>query len=672
MRDARRCGVRDLPAGTITLLFTDIEGSTHLLQQLGDYYGELLASCRALLRNAFQEQRGQEVDTQGDATFAVFARASDALSAAVAAQRALAAYSWPQGVAVRVRMGLHTGEPSRVTEGYVGQDVQRAARIMSAAHGRQVLLSQTTRDLIAHGGAEGVSLRDLGEHRLKDFEQVMCLYQVVIAGLPDGFPPLKTLDGRADTLPVPPTALVGREDEGQLLRREDVRLVTLTGPGGTGKSRLSIQVAAGLRDVFIGGVFFVSLAPITDSTLVLPTIAQVLGIRDGAGQTLALRVVETLQWRPVLLVLDNFEQVVGAAGQVADLLASCLRLKVLVTSREVLHVRAEHEFAVPPLALPDPARLPKLVALARISSVALFVQRVQAVKPEFRLTTANAREVAEICVRLDGLPLAIELAAARVKLLPPPALLARLGQRLTVLTSGARDAPARQQTLRNTIEWSYHLLEADEQRLFQRLSVFVGNCTLEAVEAVCSALDTADAAGSVLEGVASLIDKNLLQQIEQTQGEPRLVMLETIREYGLEALAVSGEMEATRQAHSAYYLVLAEKTEPELRGQQQAIWEWRMEREYDNLLAAWQWAVEHGKSGQRVELILRLYGVLVRFSMGHSNMSEGTNYLKASTFTNNIQTRRCRYSAIAYKGDKASVGHDPLARPFSTGGGSHG
>ncbi len=548
--------MRDLPTGTITLLFTDIEGSTQLLHQLGDGYGELLAACRALLRSAFQEQRGHEVDMQGDAIFAVFARASDALSAAVAAQRALAAYSWPQGVAVRVRMGLHTGEPSRVTEGYVGLDVHRAARIMSAAHGGQVLLSQTTHDLVAHDGAEGVSLRDLGEHRLKDFEQAMRLYQLVIAGLPADFPPLKTLDGLADTLPVPPTALVGREDEvaqiGKLLRREDVRLVTLTGPGGMGKSRLSIQVAAGLREVFVGGVFFVSLAPISDPMLVLPTIAQVLGIRDVAGQAQAPRVVETLQRGPVLLVLDNFEQVIGAAGQVADLLVSCPRLKVLVTSREVLHVRAEHEFAVPPLALPDPARLPRLAALARFSSVALFVQRVQAVKPEFRLTTANAREVAEICVRLDGLPLAIELAAARMKLLSPQALLARMGRLLTLLTGGARDVPTRQQTLRNTISWSYHLLNAQEQRLFRWLSVFVGGCTLQAAEAVCAGT------GDEMNDIASLIDKSLLRSIQQTgedSEEPRLLMLETIREYGQELLASGGEATDAREAHADYFLL---------------------------------------------------------------------------------------------------------------------
>jgi len=617
--------VRDLPTGTITLLFTDIEGSTQLLQQLGDSYGELLAACRALLRDAILASQGHEVDTQGDAIFAVFARASDALSAAVAAQRALAAYSWPQGVVVRVRMGLHTGEPSRVTEGYVGLDIHRAARIMSAAHGGQVLLSQTTRDLVEHEGAEGISLRDLGEHRLKDFEQAMQLYQVVIAGLPADFPPLKTLDGGAATLPVPPTALVGREDEvaqiGKLLRREDVRLVTLTGPGGTGKSRLSIQVAAGLRDVFVGGVFFVSLASIADTMLVLPTIAQVLGIRDGAGQTLVVRMVETLQQRPVLLVLDNFEQVVGAAEQVADLLASCPRLKVLATSREVLHVRAEHEFAVPPLVLPDPAHLPRLAALARFSSVALFVQRAQAVKPEFRLTTANAREVAEICVRLDGLPLAIELAAARMKLLSPQALLARMGRLLTLLTGGARDVPTRQQTLRNTISWSYDLLNTQEQRLFRWLSVFVGGCTLQTAEAVCAGN------GFELDDIASLIDKSLLRSIEQTGEdgeEPRLIMLETIREYGQELLVSGGEATDAREAHADYFLQLAEEAVPALDGPLLTSWLDRLEQEHDNLRAALRWFLE----ADLPEMTLRLCSALERFWVVRGYRNEGLTFLE--------------------------------------------
>ena len=624
--------MRELPTGTVTLLFTDIEGSTRLLQQLGNHYDGVLTECRQLLRAAFHQWKGHEVDTQGDAFFVAFPRATDAASAAVDMQRALAAYVWPEGVTVRVRMGLHTGEPQLSAENYIGLDVHRTARIMSAGHGGQVLLSLTTRDLVEHDLPEGVSLRDLGEHRLKDLQLSVHLYQLVIAGLSEDFPPLKTLNSRANNLPIQLTQLIGREKEVarilHLLRREDIHLLTLTGSGGTGKTRLGLQVAAELSDAFPDGVHFVNLAPISDPTFVVPTIVQTLALKEITDQPLLNLLKAFLHEKHLLLLLDNFEQVVSAATYVAELLVTCPKLKVLVTSRAVLQVRGEQEFAVPPLQLPDPKHLPDLVAFSQYEAVALFIQRAQSVKPEFQVTNANAPAVAEICVRLDGLPLAIELAAARVKLLPPPALLARLGQRLTVLTSGARDAPARQQTLRNTIEWSYHLLEADEQRLFRRLSVFVGNCTLEAVEAVCSALDTADAAGPVLEGVASLIDKNLLQQIEQTQGEPRIVMLETIREYGLEALAVSEEMEATRQAHAAYYLVLAEKTEPELRGQQQAIWQWRMEREYDNLLAAWQWAVEQGKSGQRVEMILRLYGVLVRFSMGHSNMSEGTNFLK--------------------------------------------
>src|SRR5258708_5023545 len=433
LRGTRRFSVRDLPAGTITMLFTDIEGSTHLLQQLGDRYAELLTGCRNLLRAAFHMDRGQEVDMEGDGFFAAFARGSDALLAAVAAQRELASHSWPDTVAVRVRMGLHTGEPSRVVEGYVGLDVHYAARIMSAAYGGQVLLSRTTRELVEHDLPEGVSLRDLGEHYLKDLERPVHLYQLVIAGLPADFSPLKALGNRSDNLPVQPTPLIGREHEvatiGQFLRREDVRLVTLTGPGGTGKTRLSIQVAAELSDVFVQGVFFVSLAPISDPMLIMPTIARALGIRDAVGQPLSVRLAEALQQKQVLLLLDNFEQLVGAAAQVADLLTSCPSLKVLVTSREMLHVRAEHEFAVPPLALPDPAHLPELAALARFPSVTLFLQRAQAVKPEFQLTTTNARAVAEVCVRLDGLPLAIELAAARMKLLSPEAL-DRKGTRL--------------------------------------------------------------------------------------------------------------------------------------------------------------------------------------------------------------------------------------------------
>ncbi len=327
-------------------------------------------------------------------------------------------------------------------------------------------------------------------------------------------------------------------------------------------------------------------------------------------------------------MLDNFEQVVSAAPQLVDLLAACPRLKLLVTSREVLHVRAEREFAVPPLALPDPKHLPELAALAHYAAVTLFIERAQAVKSDFQVTDANARAVAETCVRLDGLPLALELAAARVKLFPPQALLAQLEQRLQVLTHGARDAPVRQQSLRNTLAWSYELLTAEEQRLFRRLSVFVGGCTLQAIEALCAALEKSNEVGRVVDGVASLIDKSLLQQTEQEADEPRLVMLETIREYGWGALIVSGEMETTRQAHALYYLTLAEEAEPELRGPQQVVWLERLEREYDNLRAALRWSLERGDVGDNSEMALRLAGALGRFWEVRGHWSDGWNFLE--------------------------------------------
>ena len=617
--------MRDLPEGTITLLFTDIEGSTHLLQLLGERYAELLIECRNVLRTAFNAHSGHEVDTQGDAMFFVFAHANDALLAAVDAQRDLASHSWPDDLVVRVRMGLHTGEPSRLADGYVGLAVHYAARIMSSANGGQVLLSRTTSNLVEHDLPEGVSLRDLGEHYLKDLERPIPLSQLVIAGLPADFPPLKTLDNRFDSLPAQPTPLIGREHEvaalGQLLRREGVRLVTLTGPGGAGKTSLAIQTASELRDVFVDGACFVSLAPINDPLLVIPTIARAVGIRDGLGQPITVRLAEALLRKRVLLLLDNFEQVVEAASLVADLLTSCPQLKLLVTSREVLHVRAEHEFAVPPLALPDLAHLPGLAVLMNIPSVALFLQRAQTARPEFRLTSTNSRVVAEICVRLDGLPLAVELAAARMKMLSPQVLLARLSRRLAILTGGARDVPTRQQTLRNTIEWSYQLLSSEEQRLFRWLSVFANGCTLQASEAVCAG------SGQVLEGTASLIDKSLLRRVEQTEDEneePRFQMLETIREYGLEVLTTNGEGEIARQAHANYFLALVEEAEPALKGPLLVTWLDRLEREHDNLRAALQWAVEIGKT----EMALRFGIALERFWVVRGYRNEGLAFLE--------------------------------------------
>jgi predicted ATPase/class 3 adenylate cyclase/DNA-binding CsgD family transcriptional regulator len=625
----RRCRLRDQPTGTITLLFTDIEGSTHLLQLLGQDYSRVLSECRHLLRASFNRWHGHEVDTQGDAFLVAFARTTDAVSAAVDAQRALVSHPWPQGVIVRVRMGMHTGEPQQTAEGYVGLDVHRAARVMSAGHGGQVLLSQASCSLVEQDLPEGVSLRDLGKHRLKDLGRPIHLFQLVISDLAADFPPLHTLESFPNNLPVQPTPFLGREDEVaaivDLLSRSDVRLVTLTGPGGTGKTRLALQVAADVSELFASGVFFVNLAPLSDPALVVPTIAETLAIREGSDRTLLERLTEELRPQQMLLLLDNFEQVVSAAEQVAALLAACPQLKVLVTSREVLHVRAEHEFPVPSLIVPDPDHLPDLATMSHQAAIALFLQQAQAVKPDFHLTDANARTIAELCARLDGLPLAIELAAARMKLFSPRALLARLGQRLSVLTGGSRDVPARQQTLRNTIAWSYQLLDAGEQRLFRQLSVFVGGCTMEAIEALCTSLG--GASEPILDGVASLVDKSLLQQVEQPVGEEaRFVMLETIREYALERLEALGETEAARRAHATYFLALVEETEQGMTGPQQGVLLERLEQEHGNLRAAMQWLTSQAEEGK--VMALRLGGAFFSFWYGRGYFSEGRDFLE--------------------------------------------
>jgi predicted ATPase/class 3 adenylate cyclase len=549
--------MRQLPTGTVTFLFTDIERSTRLLHELGDRYSDVLAEHRGAIRKAVTLHGGVEVDTQGDAFFVAFPRATDAAAAAAAAQDALA-----DGV-VRVRMGLHTGEPTVTEEGYVGIAVHQAARIMGAGHGGQVLLSQTTRDLLD----PGFELRDLGEHRLKDLSAPQRLYQ-----LGDGdFPPLKTL--HQTNLPIQATPLIGRERELEELAEGlgEHRLVTLVGPGGTGKTRLALQAAADAVESFEQGVWWVPLAPVTDPERVEGAIATAVGA-DGP-------LLEHLKPMQALLLIDNFEQVVAGASQVAALLEGAPRIRVLVTSREPLRVHAECRYAVDPLPETD--------------AVALFVERARAVDAGFTVGEA----VPAICRRLDGLPLAVELAAARVGLLSPPELLARLDRALPLLTAGTRDAPERQQTLRATIEWSFDLLADEERRLFAELAVFAGSFTLAAAEQVCRAS---------LDSLQSLVDKNLVRR----WGSGRFGMLETIREYALEKLDELDDAESVRRRHAEFFLEVAESAN--LSAALKEPGEQRLDLamlEQENMRSALGWTFDRGE----IAVGLRLAGALEQF-----------------------------------------------------------
>jgi predicted ATPase/class 3 adenylate cyclase len=617
----------ELPTGTVTFLFSDIEGSTKLLQRLGPDYARVLGEHQAQLRAAWAAHGGVEVDTQGDSFFVVFASAPAALAAAAQATRALADHAWPDTSEVRVRVGLHTGSPQLVGDHYVGLDVHRAARIAAAGHGGQVLLSETTRALAEHDLPAGATLRDLGAHRLKDLQHAEHLYQLVLPGLPADFPPLKSLDGRPHNLPVQPTPLLGREEALTAvcapLRRAEVRLVTLTGPGGIGKTRLAIQVAAEVLDDFADGVWFVRLSRLTDPGLVVPTAAQTLGLREQGGRPVAETLRDWLRDRHLLLVLDNFEQVVTAAGEVATLLEASPGLKLLVTSRVPLRLRGEHECPLAPLPLPDPRHLPAPERLSQYTAVALFVERARQARPDFAVTAANAPAIAEICARLDGLPLAIELAAARVRLLPPEALLGRLSSRLHLLTGGSRDLEERQRTMRAAIAWSEGLLGPEERVLFRRLAVFVGGCTLEAAEAVCAAPEGAEPLGiDLLDGLGALVEQSLVQQREEG-GEPRFGMLHVIREFALERLEESGEAEALRRAHAACLLGVYEAGEAGLIGPDHGAWFARLERERDNLRAALSWARDRGQA----EIGLRLGAALWRFWYQRGPLSEGRAWL---------------------------------------------
>ena len=554
----------DLPSGTVTFLFTDIEGSTKLLHELGaEAYTGSLAEHRRLLREAFARHGGVEVDTQGDAFFIAFPTASGALEAAREAQEALV--SGP----IRVRIGIHTGTPHESEEGYVGEDVHKGARIAAAGHGGQVLLSRETRELV------DVQVTDLGEHRVKDFATSVWIFQLG----KERFPPLKTISNT--NLPRPASSFVGREREVEEVAsflQDGARLLTLTGPGGSGKTRLAIAAAAELVSNFKNGVFWVGLAPLRDPAFVSETVAQAVGAKDGLG--------DHIGEREMLLLLDNFEQVVEAAPELTSLLEGCPNLRLLVTSRELLGVKGEVEYQVPTLAEPE--------------AVELFCTRSR---------LAPEESIAELCRRLDSLPLAVELAAARTSVLSPTQILARLSKRLDLL-KGGRGVEARHQTLRATIEWSYDLLSKEEKTLFARISVFAGGCTLDAAEAVCDA---------DLDVLQSVVDKSLLRHTDE-----RFWMLETIREYAAERLEQSGEAEELGRRHAEHFLALAEEAEPSILGVSPQEWLDRLERDDDNLRAA----LDRFETSGEIQVAMHLGGTIWEFWCLRGHFQEGWRRLE--------------------------------------------
>ena len=611
------------PAGaTRTFLFSDIEGSTRLLDELGsEAYTSVLERQAELLRAAFAAHGGREEGTEGDSFFVVFESAVEAVGAAVDAQRALATEPWPSGVEVNVRMGLHAGEASSSAAGLVGIDVNRAARIAAAAHGGQVVVSDAVRALVTPGLDATITLRGLGSHRLKDLREPQPLSQVVADGLRMEFPPLRSLDARPNNLPTQLTSFVGRERElaeaGALLQSN--RLVTLTGPGGTGKTRLSLQVAANAAERFPDGIFFVALETVREPALVASRIAAAIGLAESGNRPADVVLREWLAAKQVLFVLDNFEQVLGAGPVVADLLRDAPGASALVTSRAALRVSGEQEYPVPGLptppdlsnlssmelaSLPAEARTVDAATLSTYESVRLFIARATAVRPDFRVTNDNAAAVAAIAARLHGMPLAIELAAARIKLFSPEALRSRLEDQLGLLSAGARDLPERQQTLRGAIAWSYELLDAGHRRLLDRLSVFEGGIDLAAAEAVCG--PASDLGIDVVDGLVALADQSLIRSVETT-GDPRFEVLDTIKAFAGEMLAGRGEAAEITARHSAWFLDLAQRIAPELSGGEQRSLLDQLEREHDNIRAVLDRATAAGDAGTAIGLAFAVW-----------------------------------------------------------------
>ncbi len=609
------------PQGTVTFLFTDIQGSTKLWEAYPDTMKLALDHHDALMNQIMEAHNGYLVKSMGDGIFAAFASASDCAAAAVAIHRGLAEKNWDGVGSLLVRIGMHTGEAQLREGDYFGGVISRAARIMGIGYGGQTLVSEATQELLTDTLPTDLSLQDLGHHRLKDLARSENIFQLDHPDLDAEFPALKSLSHLANNLPVQTTSFVGREQDVEQIKSllSTAHAITLTGIGGTGKTRLSLQVAADLIEQYADGVWFVELAPLTEPSLVASTIGEVLEISEVPGQAMLDTLSDALAQKQLLLVLDNCEHLLDTSAEVAAaLLKACPELRILASSREGLGIAAETTYAVAPLPLPESQE--DVGALLAAPSVQLFVERAQQAKPNFQLTEENAEAVGYICRRLDGIPLALELAAARVKIMPPQKLVERLEDRFRYLTGGKREALAHHQTLRATIDWSYDLLDEAEKLLLNRVSVFQGGFVMEAAEGVCAGegLDELE----VLDYLSQLVQKSLVE-VDEQDDEARYRLLETVRQYAQEKLEDAGETETYHQAHLDHYLELAETAEPELEGAEQASWLNRLHQEHDNFRGALHWAIQ----AQQWEAAQRMGGSLGRFWRMHCHLGEGRVWL---------------------------------------------